>query len=180
MKTASLALALGLASSLAASSALASTGPISFEGMITTATCPIEIINPGDGSVGGLVKMPSVSAGSFTAVDQERGGKEFVMKVLDGSTCSLGPAGTATVTFNGAANGNYFAVAPGPGAAQGFAISLRDATSKPLAPGVKSDPYPIANTGETQLSFFAYYRSISTSRVAGGASATLTFLLEPV
>lgn len=115
MKQTFLALSLGVLSALAGTSAMATTGTINFEGKITSSTCPIEVVNPGDGSVGNLVKMGSIEASRFTAVGQEYSGKSFALRLTDDGNCGLtGTDDVATVTFNGSADtsGQYFAVTP--------------------------------------------------------------------
>jgi len=59
MKTSLFALPLGLALSLAATSAFAFDGTINFSGKISSATCPIEIVNPESGAVSNLVTLGS-------------------------------------------------------------------------------------------------------------------------
>lgn len=175
MKKALLTLSMGLAISLAGTSAFASTGTINFEGMITSSTCPIDVINPGDGSAGNLVKMVGVDVSRFTEIGQEYGGKIFDLRVHGGTGCALDPnnPNVATVTFSGRPDpsNNYFAVSE----AQGVAIALRDDGNKLLTPGSESDEYPIKADTYTDLRFYATYRSILASVTAGAASADIQF-----
>ena len=175
MKKALLAISIGLAAGLAGTSALANTGTINFEGMITSSTCPIEVINPGDGSPGNLVKMVGVEASRFTAIGQEYGGKIFDLRVHGGSGCALDPdsPNVATVTFSGRPDSSdtYFAVSE----AEGVAIALRDANNKLLVPGSESDEYSINADRPTDLRFYATYRSIAAAVTPGAASADIQF-----
>ncbi|MDQ0127227.1 type 1 fimbria pilin [Pseudomonas lini] len=175
MKKSLLALSLGLAASLAGTSAFANTGTINFEGMITSSTCRVDVINPGDGSPGNLVKMVGVDAKDFTAVGQELGGKSFDLRIYGGTDCVLDPdnPNVATVTFSGRpdASTNYFAVSE----AEGVAIALRDEADNLLAPGTESDEYPLNADRYTDLRFFAKYRSTAASVIAGAASADIRF-----
>lgn len=179
MKKSLLALSLGVAASLAGASAFANPGVISFEGMITNSTCPIDVVNPGDGSIGNLVKMVGVEASRFTATGQEYGGKPFVLRVKGGSGCVLDPTNpnVAKVTFTGVTDvsGDYYAVTPTADGAKGVAIALRDGTGKLLASGQESDAYPLNADRPTDLRFGATYRSILPAVVAGVASADIQF-----
>ncbi|MCW8275002.1 type 1 fimbrial protein [Pseudomonas sp. PCH199] len=179
MKKTLLVLSLGLATGLAGTSAFANPGIINFEGMITSSTCPIDVVNPGDGTVGNLVKMTSVEASRFTAVGQEYGGKGFVLRVKGGAGCVLDPANpnVAKVTFNGNTDpsGDYFSVTPGTAGAKGVAIALRDGAGKLLSSGKESDEYPLYGDRPTDLRFDATYRSILATVVAGVASADIQF-----
>ncbi|PRA44895.1 MULTISPECIES: fimbrial protein [Pseudomonas] len=179
MKKSLLALSLGLAASFAGTQAFANPGLINFEGMITNSTCPIDVVNPGDGSIGNLVKMVGVEASRFTAVGQELGGKGFVLRVKGGSGCTLDPTNpnVAKVTFTGPtdASGLYFSVTPNQDGAKNVAIALRDAKGALLSSGVESADYPIAFDRPTDLRFNASYRSLTAAVTAGVASADIQF-----
>ena len=179
MKKTLMALSFGLAASLAGTSALANPGIINFEGVITNSTCPIDVVNPGDQSVGNLVKMVSVEASRFTAVGQEYGGKDFILRVKGGSGCVLDPTkpNIAKVTFNGTtdASGDYFAVTPTTNGAKGVVIALRDQKGKLLSSGKESDPYALFADRPTDLKFDATYRSTLAAVVGGPASAAIQF-----
>lgn len=174
-----LALSLGLISAIGASSVYATTGTINFEGRITANTCPIEVINPGDGSVGNLVKMGTLAASQFTGLGQEYSGKRFGLRVADGAACSL-TSNEATVTFSGTADtsGDYFAVTPTQDGAKGIAIVLRDHTGSIVKPGAASAAYPLNDTGVTDMIFNAYYRSTAAAVTAGAASADVQFTVD--
>ncbi len=180
MKTTFSALGLALAAALANTSALANTGTINFEGMITSSTCPIEVVNPGDGAIGNLVKMGSVDASRFTGVGQEYSGKSFALRLNDKGSCNLtGTDDVAKVTFNGVADStdSYFAVTPTADGAKGVAIVIKDHTGEPIAPGAESAPYPLIKDGVTDMVFNAYYRSTSATVTAGTASADVQFVV---
>lgn len=180
MKKSLLALSLGLAAGVAGTSAFANTGTINFEGKITASTCPIDIVNPADGSIGNQVKMGSVEAGRFTATGQEHGGKGFALRVPDSAGCLITPTSKASVTFNGTADstGNYFAVTPTADGAKNVVIVLKDKTGSPVAPNSASAEYDLNDTGPTDLRFDAYYRSTAASVSAGVASADVQFVVD--
>lgn len=177
MKKSLLALSLGLAASFAGTSAFANTGDINFEGMITNSTCPIDVINPGDHSVGNLVKMVSVEASRFTGIGQEYGGKDFALRVKGGPGCILDPNNPnfAKVTFTGPPSGDYYAVTPGDDGAKGVAIALRDRNGVLMPSGFESAAYPLNPTPPTDLRFTATYRSILGAVTGGVASANIGF-----
>lgn len=179
MKKSLLAISLGLAASFAGTHAFANPGTINFEGMITNSTCPIDVVNPGDGTIGNLVRMVGVEASRFTAAGQELGGKAFVLRVKGGSGCALDPSNpnVAKVTFSGRPDptGFYFATTATADGAQNVAIALRDSTNTLLSSGVSSPAYPIDATQPTDLRFNATYRSLQTAVKAGVASADIQF-----
>ena len=179
MKKPLLALSLGLMAGLAGTSALANTGVINFEGRITSSTCPIEVVNPEDGSIGNQVKMGSIEASRFTATGQELGGKGFALRVSGGAGCSITPTSTANVTFNGPADpsGAYFAVTPTSDGAKNVVIVLRDKSGAAVAPGSASADYDLNDNGPTDLRFDAYYRSTAATVTAGAASADVQFVV---
>jgi major type 1 subunit fimbrin (pilin)/fimbrial protein len=180
LKKTLLVLSLGLAAGVAGTSAFANTGTINFEGRITASTCPIEIVNPADGSIGNQVKMGNVEASRFTAVGQEHGGKSFALRVPDNSGCNITPTSKASVTFNGTADpsGNYFALTPTADAAKGAVIALKDRTGIPLVPGSSSADYDLNDSGSTDLPFYATYRSTALVVTAGMASADVQFVVD--
>ncbi|WP_122517396.1 fimbrial protein [Pseudomonas viridiflava] len=174
MKKTVSALGLTVAAALYAASASANTGTINFEGKITSSTCPIEVVNPGDGAVGNLVKMGSVDASRFTSVGQEYSGKRFALRIDDKGSCGLtGVDDVAKVTFNGTADtsGSYFGVTPTSDGATGVAIVIKDHT------GAESAEYPLIKDGITDMVFDAYYRSTAATVTAGTASADVQFVV---
>jgi major type 1 subunit fimbrin (pilin)/fimbrial protein len=180
LKTSLLALSLGLAASLAGTSVFANTGTINFEGMITSSTCPIEIISPGDEHPSNLVKMGSIDVKRFTAIGQEHDGKQFALRIPDRAGCSLTGTG-AKVTFNGTADTTapeYFAVTPTADGAKNVVIVLRDRTGASIDPGSASATYPLNASGKTDMVFNAYYRSTAVPVVAGAASADVHFIVD--
>jgi major type 1 subunit fimbrin (pilin)/fimbrial protein len=180
VKTTFSALGIALAAALAGTSAFANTGTINFEGKITSSTCPIEVVNPGDGAIGSQVKMGSVDASRFTAVGQEYSGKTFVLRLNDKGNCNLtGTDDFAKVTFNGATDtsGDYFGVASSTDGAKGVAIVIKDNKGSPIKPGEESAPYKLIAGGVTDMIFNAYYRSTATTVTAGAASADVQFVV---
>ena len=173
-------LLLALAGGLTGTQAFATTGTINFEGRITSSTCPIEVVNPEDGSVGNLVRMGTIEATRFSAIGQEYSGKSFALRVKGGTGCGLNPAdNTASVTFNGTADasGDYFAVTPTADGAVGVAIVIKDHTGAAVAPGAASADYDLLDTGSTDMVFNAYYRSTALTVSAGAASANVQFIV---
>jgi len=175
MKSKLIALPLGLFASLIGSSAFANS--VFFEGSITSETCPIEIVNPGDGSVDNRVAMGDVPMGRFggTAGTEVRGAT-FAVRVPDKGSCGV-TEDNANVTFNGDADGSgdYFKVDPVVGAATGVSIAIRDSSNKSIAPGGTSVDYALNPTGPTDLKFDAYYRSTATVVTPGPASAHVRY-----
>ncbi|WP_428846608.1 fimbrial protein [Pseudomonas moorei] len=180
MKKSLVALSLGLAAGMVGTSALANTGTINFEGKITASTCPIEIVNPEDGSIGNQVKMGSIEASRFTATGQELGGKGFALRVKGGAGCAITPTSKANVTFNGAADpsGSYFAVTPTADGAKNVVLVLKDKTGASLAPGSASADYDLSASAPTDMRFDAYYRSTAAAVTAGVASADVQFVVD--
>lgn len=174
MKKKLIALPVGLVASLMGSSVFASS--VFFEGSITAETCPIEIVNPGDGSVDNRVAMGDVAAGRFSATGTEVRGAAFAVRVPDKGSCNI-TEDNAQVTFNGDADasGNYFKIDPVSGAATGVSIVVRDLSNASIAPGGTSIEYPLNATGPTDLRFDAYYRSTATTVTAGPASAHVRY-----
>nr|WP_256672799.1 fimbrial protein [Pseudomonas sp. v388] len=171
---------MGLAAALAGTSAFANTGTINFEGKITASTCPIEVVNPGDGAIGNLVKMGTIEATRFSAIGQEYSGKSFALRISDPSTCGLtGTGDVAKVTFNGVADtsGDYFAVTPTAEGATGVVIVLKDKSGAAIKPGAESVAYDVHPTDPTDMVFNAYYRSTAATVTAGTASADVQFIV---
>lgn len=180
MKKSLLALALGLVASTIGTSAFANTGTINFEGKITASTCPIDVVNPEDGSIGNQVKMGSFESSRFNAIGDEHGGKSFALRVSDAAGCGITATSTAKVTFNGTADptGSYFAVSPTADGARNVVIVLKDKNNLPLAPGTASDDYDLNDVGPTDIRFNAYYRSTAALVTAGVASADVQFVVD--
>lgn len=178
MKKSLLVLSLGLAASLAGTSAFANTGTILFEGRITASTCPIDIVNPDDDNIGNHVNMGTVDASNFTAIGKEMPGKGFILRVKGGAGCTITPGQVANVTFNGGQAGAapYFAIRAG--GATGVAIAIKDDTTTNLAPGAPSADYPLTVGAPTDMRFDAYYRSTAATVTAGTASADIQFVVD--
>jgi len=174
MKKKLIALPVGLVASLMGSSVFASS--VFFEGSITAETCPIEIVNPGDGSVDNRVAMGDVAAGKFSATGTEVRGAAFAIRVPDKAVCGI-TDDNALVTFTGDADatGDYFRVNPVSGAATGVSIVIRDSSNASIKPGETSVPYALNPTGPTDLRFNAYYRSTASTVTAGPASAHVRY-----
>ncbi|WP_116828672.1 fimbrial protein [Pseudomonas syringae] len=176
-------LGLALATTLTGTVVSANPGPgtIRFEGKITATTCPIEVVNPGDGSIGNVVNMGSIEANRFTGIGQELSGKSFALRVNDDGSCGLvaGDPNSAIVTFIGNADssGDYFAVTPTADGAKGVAIVIKDQTLTSIKPGSQSAPYALIEGGATDMVFNAYYRSTAATVQAGAASADVQFVV---
>ncbi|MBO9549835.1 fimbrial protein [Pseudomonas sp.] len=179
MKKSLVTLSLGLLTGLAGNVAFASSGSIAFEGSITPETCPIEIVNPGDGSVNDRVNMGDIPMGRFTAANMEIRGASFNIRVPDRGVCGI-TENNAFVKFDGAADasGNYFKIDPVAGAATNVSIVIKDATNTSIGPGSTSTDYVLNTTGPTDLRFDAYYRSTATGVTAGPASAKVRYTVD--
>lgn len=178
MKKTLLALSLGLSVGLVGTAAFANTGTINFEGKITASTCPIDIVNPVDDSLGNQVKMGSIEASRFTAIGQELGGNGFILRVKGGAGCTITPTSKANVTFNGNADpsGSYFAVTPTADGARNVVIVLKDKSGAAVAPGSASVEYDLSDS--LDMRFNAYYRSTAAAVTAGVASADVQFVVD--
>lgn len=177
MKKKLIALPFGLLASVIGSSAFANAS-VHFEGTITAETCPIEIVNPGDGSIGNRIAMGDVPLSKFGgATGVEVRGASFAVRVPDKAGCGLTTETKANVTYNGDADpsGDYFRVDPATGAATGVAIAIRDINKTSVAPGGTSADYDLNATGPTDMRFDVYYRSIDDTVTAGPASAQVRY-----
>jgi len=174
MKKSIATLSLGLLAGLAGNAAFASTGSIKFEGTITPETCPIEIVNPGDGAVDDRVGMGDIPVGRFTGANMEVRGASFDIRVPDKAICGI-TEDNAYVQFDGAADGNYFRIDTDSGAARNVAIVIKDATDTSITPGGTSADYRLNAAGPTNLRFDAYYRSTTSTVIPGRASATVQY-----
>jgi len=181
MKNSLFILPLGLALGLVATSAFATTGTINFAGRISSATCPIEIVNPESGAVSNLVPLGTVDSGHFSGVDSEVGGRGFQMRLTPGSTCVMDPTKlNATVTFTSVqgANGDYYGIKNGAGAASGVAMAIRDKTNQLVKPGTASSVYPLSETDPSLMYFTALYVATSTTITPGPAEADVNFRVD--
>ncbi|KAB0488510.1 major type 1 subunit fimbrin (pilin) [Pseudomonas reinekei] len=176
-----LALTLGLAASVAGTSAFASSvGQINFTGNINANTCPIDAIDPGTGATG-PINLGSVAAPDFGgAADTEVGGREFALRIKDGAVCGFAPGDTASVRFDsthGSAGtgGRYYAIQTG--GATGVALAIKDNDGKHVDSGTQSKDYPLNATGETRMIFNAKYRSTAATVVPGPVIANINFLV---
>jgi type 1 fimbria pilin len=181
MKTSFFALPLALSLSLAATSAFANTGTINFTGKISTASCPIEIVNPDSGAVSNLVSLGSVDSGVFTGVGSEGGGRGFQMRITPGSGCVLDPAKlNATVTYTSVqgGGGDHYGIKPVAGAAKGVAVGIKDNTNTLVKNGTKSAIYPLSETDPTLMYFTAVYIATAATVTAGPADADVNFRVD--
>lgn len=171
----------GMAVSLATTSAFALDGTINFSGKITSATCPIEIVNPESGAVSNLVPMGEVDAGEFTAIGSEGGGRGFQMRISPDSTCIMDPTKlNATVTFTSVQGGagDYYGIKPTPDAARGIAVAIKDNTGAFVPGGTASAVYPLSENDPTLMYFVASYISTAASVGAGPADADVNFRVD--
>ncbi|WP_434601549.1 fimbrial protein [Pseudomonas sp. Z4-7] len=181
MKKNLLAASLGLVTALAGASAFAGTssGQINFTGLINANTCPIEPIDPGSGAPG-PINLGEVAALDFAGVaDTEVGGREFALRVKDGTACGFSAGDTAEVTFtstHGSAgtDGKYYGIQTG--GATGVALTIKDNDNAPIDSGTPSKAYPLNPTGETRMIFHAKYRSISATVTPGPVIANINFV----
>jgi type 1 fimbria pilin len=181
MKTSLFALPLGLALGLAATSAFATTGTINFSGKITSATCPIEIVNPESGATGNLVPLGAVDTGVFKGTGTEGGGRGFQMRITPDSACVLDPTKlNATVTFTSVqgGGGDHYGIKPVAGAATGVAVAIKDNTHALVKNGTRSAIYPLSATDPTLMYFTALYIATAATVTAGPADADVNFRVD--
>ncbi|MFG0841002.1 fimbrial protein, partial [Pseudomonas sp. FYR_5] len=150
-----------------------------FEGRITPETCPIEIVNPGDGNVSDRVAMGEIPMGRFPAANVEVRGASFNIRVPDKTVCGISED-NAFVKFDGAADasGDYFSIGTSAGTAENISIVIRDSSKASIKPGGTSVDYPLNATGPTDLRFDAYYRSTASTVTHGLASAQVRYTVD--
>lgn len=169
---------LGLALSFAVNSAFATTGTINFAGKITSATCPIQIVNPETGQPSNQVPLGDVDASEFPSVGTQAGGRGFQMRITPGSGCDLAPDKlNATVTFTSVqgGGGDHYGLKPVPGVANGVAVAIQDNTGALIPSGSTSAIYPLSEKDPTLMYFFASYISTEPTIGAGPADADVSF-----
>lgn len=178
MKLSLLTLPLGLMLSVAVTSAYATTGTINFAGKITSATCPIQIINPETGLEDNTVPMGEVDVSEFTSVGTQRGGGGFQMRITPDSVCVMDPSKlNATVTFTSVqgGGGDHYGIKHVSGAATGVAVAIKDFTGALIPSGSTSAIYPLNETDPTLMYFVASYISTQATVTAGPAQADVNF-----
>lgn len=178
MKLSLLTLPLGVALSFAVNSAFATTGTINFAGKITSATCPIEIVNPETNVPGNQVLLGEVDASAFTSVGLPVGGRGFQMRITPDSVCVMDPDKlNATVTFTSVqgGGGDHYGIKPVLGAAKGVAVAIRDLTGALIPSGSTSAIYPLSETDPTLMYFVASYISTASTVDAGAVDADVNF-----
>lgn len=179
MKTSLIALPLALAMGLAATSASAADGRINFTGNINSATCPIEIVNPENGSVSNLVSLGWVDTAAFPSVNATAGERIFQMRITPNSTCVLGPKLEATVTFNSVygGGGDHYGLKPTGNPARGIAVAIRDDSGNFIKNGDTSAIYKLDATNPTLMDFRAMYIANSLPVSPGPADSDVEFTL---
>lgn len=181
MKISLFSLPLGLALGMATTSVFATEGTINFSGKISSASCPIEIVNPESGAVSNLVPMGEVDAGTFSGVGTEGGGRAFQMRITPGSNCTLDPAKlNATVTFNSVqgGGGDHYGIKPVPDAAKGVAVAIKDHEQNLVKNGTASALYPLSETDPTLMYFTASYIATAAAVTPGPADADVSFRVD--
>lgn len=178
MKAVLFAVPLSLLMGMVATSASANTGTINFTGNITSTTCSIEVIDPITGNPGsGLVNIGTVAASQFTAVGQERGGREFGLRLTPGSGCTVTSGEVASVTFSGVKDpsGNYYQFKPINSPATGVVAVIKDDQGTTINNGSASKDYALDDTNPTDMLFYVNYRSTAATVNAGGTEADVRF-----
>lgn len=181
MKTSFFAVPFGLALSLAVTSAFAADGRINFTGKISSATCPIEIVNPENGNVSNLVSLGWVDSSDFKGVDTTAGERAFQMRVTPGSACTLDPAKLkATVTFNSVygGGGDHYGLKPTGTPATGVAVAIQDVTGAFIKNGDTSTVYVLDEKEPTIMDFSAMYIATAATVGAGPADSDVEFTLN--
>lgn len=181
MKTSFYALPLGLALSLAATSAFAADGRINFTGKINSATCPIQIINPETGEVSNEVSLGWVDTSDFKGVNTTAGERAFQMRLTPSTTCALDPTKlNATFTFNSVygGGGDHYGLKPTGNPATGVAVAIKDLSGAFIKNGDKSAVYKLDEKEPTLMDFTAMYIATAPSVTAGPADADVEFTLE--
>ncbi|MNF76979.1 fimbrial-like adhesin protein SfmF [compost metagenome] len=181
MKTSLFALPLGLALGLAATSAFAADGRINFTGKISSATCPVEIVNPENGAVGNLVSLGWVDSSAFPSVGAVAGERAFQMRITPGTACVLDPTKlNATVTFNSVygGGGDHYGLKPTGNPARGIAVAIKDVTGGFIKNGETSTVYKLDETKPTLMDFTAMYIATAATVTPGPADSDVEFTLS--
>ncbi|APC14458.1 hypothetical protein BLL42_01420 [Pseudomonas frederiksbergensis] len=181
MKTSLFALPLALAMGLAATSAFAADGRINFTGKISSATCPIEIVNPENGNVSNLVSLGWVDSSAFKGVNTVAGERSFQMRVTPGSACVLDPLKLdATVTFNSVygGGGDHYGLKPNGSPARGVAVAIKDVSGAFIKNGDTSVVYKLDATDPTLMDFSAMYIATAATVTPGPADSDVEFTLS--
>lgn len=181
MKTSLFALPLGLALSLAATSAFAADGRINFTGKINSATCAIDIVNPDNGNVSNLVTLGWVDSSHFKGVNSVAGERAFQMRVTPGTACVLDPTKlNATVTFNSVygGGGDHYGLKPTGTPAKGVAVAIKDVTGNFIRNGATSTIYKLDETKPTYMDFTAMYIATAATVTGGPADSDVEFTLS--
>lgn len=184
MKKLSQAVPFGLAFLLAAGTASANTGTIQFSGEIKSGTCPIEIIDPVSGGVGGVVPLGIAVVAKFPTADSEANERGFGMRISPGAGCTI-TAGNAKVNFvsqsgPAGAGSDLYALHPYSNAATGVAVVIKDRRDGTIiAHGADSKEFALETTKPTVMSFMAAYKSTApmANITPGAADAFVNFVV---
>ncbi len=154
---------------ISSQAAMAADGTVNFKGEIIDSTCSIS-----PGSVDKTVQLGKIVNRIFTAVGTTSTPVGFTIDLLNCDTATLK---NATVTFTGAADGDYLAIANSGQtvpSAQGVAIQLKDSAGAPIKLGSASNKYPLGN-GTNQLQFQANYIATKAAVTTGPANGQAQF-----
>lgn len=155
-----------------ASSAMATDGTVEFTGKIIDAGCEIDTA-----ATDATVKLGEVAKTAFTAAGSNAATTEFKITLTNCPAELAGkPVSLKYDATPDASNNDYIQVT---GGASGVAIQLLndDATELPL--GTASNSKNLADSGSTELNFFARYISTvdASAIVSGDANGTANFTL---
>lgn len=154
-------------------SAMAYDGTVKFEGEVLDAACTVDI---GAGNTM-TVNMGRVNKSTFTGAGSKSDPTKFTIKVKD---CPSNIT-TATVKFDGEAyegDNNVLQLTQETGVATGVGIQLADSTQKVLPLYTASSEYPLKETVENNLDFYARYIAKSDTVTAGPANSVATFTMN--
>lgn len=160
-----------MASSVFATSAIASNGAVNFTGTITDEVCTIDT-----DSVNQTVPMGNIGSNSFKAAGDTAGAKSFKLVLKD---CPPSVTG-ATVRFDGeqaSGDNGVLALTAGNETATNVGIQITDAKNKVVPLYTDSSSYPLVSTGPNTLSFRAAYIALADEVTAGNANAVTQFTI---
>ncbi|RIQ57491.1 fimbrial protein [Bordetella avium] len=162
-----------VAASLAvmAGGAMADTGKIAFQGVITQGAYTLGAGQQGTNMV---VDMPQVPANKFTAAGDRSPAADFSITLLD---CDVTTLNTAAFSFRpdaGSVVGTGLLSLENAGGAQNIAIRLEDDAGTQILFGGAAKSFTLVK-GNNVLNFKAYFEATATGVTAGNARARAFF-----
>jgi major type 1 subunit fimbrin (pilin) len=170
---------------LAAQSAMAADGTITFNGNISAVTCTVHGGAPGSGGGNFTVTLPNVASSAFPSAGSIAGATAYNIYVGGAGEAGCTNGTQVRVHYeptspNVDATTGYLNLATGAGVATGVKLQLLNAGDKSvinLANAPDSTPITVANNTAT-LPFYAQYVSTAASVTAGTANSSVLYSIE--